>query len=186
MELIDIMKLYDGKKVLDKFSLNAERGKPICLYGSSGCGKTTVLNIVAGLTGIDRGQIRGTDKKRIAYLFQEDRLIESSTTGDNIMLSARDNNLAEKIIEVCEVSDYLSKYPAQLSGGMKRRIAIARAVAFDGDIVLLDELFNGIDERRTKRIALFLREYLNDKICIVVSHNLNDAEILGAQLCKME
>ncbi len=184
MELNNITKSYDGKKVLDKFSLSVKKGKTVCLFGESGCGKTTVLNIVSGLTDIDGGEIIGTDGKRISYLFQEDRLLESATAEENIMLSAKNKELSKKIIDVCEISDFLNQYPSQMSG-MKRRIAIARAIAFDGDIVLLDEPFNGIDTKRVEKISEFLLEFLKDKVCIVVTHSLFEAELLEAEIINL-
>lgn len=182
MELKNIVKMYSGKKVLDKFSLSVEKGKPIFLFGESGCGKTTILNIVSGLTDIDSGEIKGTDGKRISYLFQEDRLLESATAEENIMLSAKNKDLSEKIIKICDISEFLNQYPSQMSGGMKRRVAIARAVAFDGEIVLLDEPFNGIDKKRVEEITEFLKDYFKDKISIIVSHNLAEANLLEAEI----
>ncbi|MEA4973275.1 MAG: ATP-binding cassette domain-containing protein [Candidatus Metalachnospira sp.] len=185
MELNKITKSYDGRMVLDRFSLAVENGRTVCLFGESGCGKTTILNIISGLTEIDSGEVKGTKGKRISYLFQEDRLLESATAEENIMLSTKNMELSKKIIEVCDISDYLNLYPSQMSGGMKRRVAIARAVAFDGEIVLLDEPFNGIDTKRVEKAADFLREFLMSKICIVVSHSLNDAELLSAQVFNL-
>jgi len=185
LELDNITKSYNGRMVLNKFSLHVEKGSPTCLFGESGCGKTTVLNIISGLTPIDSGIIRGIEGKRISYLFQEDRLLNSATAEENIMLSAKNKELSKKIIEVCEITEYLSQYPPQLSGGMKRRVAIARAVAFDGDILLLDEMFNGIDLNRVEKISGFLNKIIKDKICIIVSHNLREAELFRAEVINM-
>ena len=72
-----------------------------------------------------------------------------------------------------------------MSGGMKKRTAIARAVGYDGDIILLDEPFNGIDNKRVEAIAEFMKDFIKDKICIVVTHNKHEADILGAKIIKI-
>ena len=168
-EMTDIVKSYGDKKVLDGVSLRAERGKPICLFGPSGCGKTTLLNIAAGILKADSGTIT-KQGDRISYVFQEDRLLPHSTARENIMLSAKNKE------------EFLDTYPDSMSGGMKKRTAIARAVAFDGDIFLLDEPFNGIDEKRKIKICECIKEAVKNKICIIVSHDRRDAELLDAEL----
>ena len=162
-EMTDIVKSYGDKKVLDGVSLRAERGKPVCLFGPSGCGKTTLLNIAAGILKADSGNIT-KQGDRVSYVFQEDRLLPHSTARENIMLSARNKELAEKIIEAAELEEFLDTYPDSMSGGMKKRTAIARAVAFDGDIFLLDEPFNGIDEKRKIKICECIKEAVKKKI----------------------
>lgn len=180
-EMTDIVKSYGDKKVLDGVSIRAERGKPVCLFGPSGCGKTTLLNIAAGILKADSGTIT-KQGDRVSYVFQEDRLLPHSTARENIMLSARNKELAEKIIEAAELEEFLDTYPDSMSGGMKKRTAIARAVAFDGDIFLLDEPFNGIDEKRKIKICECIKEAVKNKICIIVSHDRRDAELLDAEL----
>ncbi len=183
MELKNIVKSYDGRRVLDGFSINAEKGGPVCLFGPSGCGKTTVLNIIAGLIKPDSGEIVGNGGK-ISYVFQEDRLLEWSNCEENIMLTASNVKKAKEFIHVAGLDDCMRLYPAQMSGGMRKRAAIARAVAYDGDIVLLDEPFDGIDEERAEKIAEFLRRFVSDKICILVTHDTRQAQWLNAKIIK--
>ena len=101
---------------------------------------------------------------------------------ENIMLSAKNTELAHKISDVCGITEFLKLYPNEMSGGMKKRTAIARAIAFDGDMLLLDELFNGIDEERIDRIIEFLKTYIENKVCIIVTHDINQAKKLNAKI----
>ena len=184
MKFENVVKLYNGKKVLDSLSFEAEKGKPVCLFGESGSGKTTALNIAAGLCKADGGSITGAEG-RISYVFQEDRLLEWFTAEENIMMTAVNIPAVKKIINVAELEDCLNMYPLQMSGGLKKRTAIARAVGYDGDIILLDEPFNGIDNKRVEAIAEFMKDFIKDKICIVVTHNKHEADILGAKIIKI-
>ncbi|MCD8036984.1 MAG: ATP-binding cassette domain-containing protein [Clostridiales bacterium] len=181
MELKNITKSYDGRLVLNNFSMKAEKGEIMCLFGPSGCGKTTVLNIIAGLIKADRGEIFENAGK-ISYVFQEDRLLEWSTCRENIMLTASNKDKADEFIKISGLDDCLDLYPNQMSGGMRKRAAIARAVAYDGDIVLLDEPFNGIDEERAESIAKYLKDFVLDKICILVTHDMHHAKWMDAKI----
>lgn len=184
VRLDNIKKSYNGKTILNGLTFEAKRGQPICLFGQSGCGKTTVLNIIAGLTKADGGSIIGNEG-RISYVFQEDRLLEQLSAKENIMLTARNRKAADSFIEAAGLSECIDMYPADMSGGMKRRTAIARAVAFDGGIMLLDEPFNGIDAGRKKAIAEFLKSFVSDKLCIMVTHDRTDAGLMDAEIFEI-
>lgn len=180
VEIKNLVKSYDGKVILDNVNLKIEKGETVCIFGPSGQGKTTLLNIIAGLVCQDCGTITNNNCN-ISYVFQEDRLLNWSTARENIMLSARNIEAAEQFIKIAGIEDCLNMYPEQMSGGMKRRTAIARAVAYDGDIFLLDEPFNAIDEKRAKRIAEYMKKLMKDKVCILVTHNLKEAEWFEAK-----
>lgn len=184
VRLDNIKKSYNGKAILNGLTFEAKRGQPICLFGQSGCGKTTVLNIIAGLTKADGGSIIGNEG-RISYVFQEDRLLEQLSAKENIMLTARNRKAADSFIEAAGLSECIDMYPADMSGGMKRRTAIARAVAFDGGIMLLDEPFNGIDAGRKKAIAEFLKSFVSDKLCIMVTHDRTDSGLMDAEIFEI-
>ena len=184
VRLDNIKKSYNGKAILNGLTFEAKRGQPICLFGQSGCGKTTVLNIIAGLTKANGGSIIGNEG-RISYVFQEDRLLEQLGAKENIMLTARNRKAADSFIEAAGLSECIDMYPADMSGGMKRRTAIARAVAFDGGIMLLDEPFNGIDAGRKKAIAEFLKSFVSDKLCIMVTHDRTDAGLMDAEIFEI-
>lgn len=184
MELKNIVKSYDSKKILDGLSLKAEKGETVCLFGPSGCGKTTVLNIIAGLVKPDSGEVRGNGGK-ISYVFQEDRLLEWSDCEENIMMTASNRKAADEFIHTAGLDESLTLLPKQMSGGMRKRAAIARAVGYDGDILLLDEPFNGIDEERAESIAEYLKKFVSEKICILVTHDIKEARWLNAKILEI-
>lgn len=177
-----VYKCYNEKDVIRNFSAEIREGKPVCFFGESGCGKTTLINIAAGLVKPDKGKIITEKIAHTSVVFQEDRLLESCTAEENIMLSAKNTELAHKISDVCGITEFLKLYPNEMSGGMKKRTAIARAVAFDGDMLLLDEPFNGIDEERIDKIIRFLKTYIENKVCIIVTHDINQAKKLNAKI----
>ena len=182
MELKDIVKGYNGRTVINGFSMKADKDRAVCLFGPSGCGKTTILNIIAGLTRADSGMIMGNNLK-ISYLFQENRLLENLSAEKNIMLTASNPRAALELVELIGFKGALKLYTDDMSGGMKRITAILRAIAYDGDIFLLDEPFNGIDEKTAERIAGYIREL--NKICIIVTHSSKEAEWLDAEIIKI-
>ncbi|GFI62323.1 taurine import ATP-binding protein TauB [Clostridiales bacterium] len=181
MKLTNITKAYNGKKIIRNLSLVPEKGTPICIFGPSGCGKTTLLNIIAGLVKPDEGTVL-LESEKISYVFQEDRLINWISAEENIFLTASNEKKAWEFIYKAGLEDCLKLYPLQMSGGMRRRTAIARAVAKDGEILLLDEPFNGIDKERKEAISRFLKGFAREKICIMVSHDMLEADMLGAEI----
>ena len=145
--------------MLDRFSLDLPAEGLTALSGPSGCGKTTLLRVMAGLERPQGGTVSGLDPARAAFLFQEDRLLPWRTVGQHItdvLPRARRGELAEWLA-FAELEDEADAYPAALSGGMARRLALARCAALGGDILLLDEPFTGVDPARTGRIIERLR-----------------------------
>lgn len=183
-EMTGIAKSYGYRKILDGVELSVREGEPVCLFGPSGCGKTTLLSIAAGLTIPDEGKIIN-GKKSVSCVFQEDRLLPWCTAGENIMISARNREAASAMTEAAGLCEYLDYYPNEMSGGMRRRTAIARAAAFDGDIYILDEPFTGIDDERKEKICVCLRKLVRNKICLMASHDIRDAELMGAGILKI-
>ena len=181
----NVYKAFDNKDVLCDISFKVEKGKTRCFIGPSGCGKTTILNLIAGLIEVDSGEIIGTMNKKISYVFQEDRLVEGISAIDNIEMALRNNGALNEFLEISHMKKHIDLYPEDMSGGMKKRVNIARAIAFDGDIILLDEPFNGIDEKMAETIAQFLKQILKDKICILVTHDKREAEMLDAEIISM-
>lgn len=174
---------YGDKQILKDVSLKIKTGERICLFGPSGCGKTTLLRLIAGLEKADSGKVLVNG--RVSVVFQEDRLLEWYTVRQNLELVEKDNKKVDEILKRLDILDVADSMPSTLSGGMKRRVAIARAVAFGGDILLLDEVFNGIDKQRKLKIADYLLEIYKDKTIIAVSHIKEDANMLGAKIFDM-
>ena len=159
IEARDLTLRYGDKLVLDRFSVELPSQGLTALSGPSGCGKTTLLRVLAGLDLPEAGTVDGVDPSRTAFLFQEDRLLPWRTAGQQItdvLPPARRGELADWLA-CAELSGEENTYPAALSGGMARRLALARCAALGGELLLLDEPFAGVDLRRAARILERLR-----------------------------
>lgn len=149
---------YGEKRVLDDFSLVLPETGITALSGPSGCGKTTLLRVLAGLQRRSAGVV--TVPPRPTLLFQENRLLPWRTVEQHIadVLPRARRGEAGRWLALVELEEEARSYPGALSGGMGRRLALARALACGGGLYLLDEPFTGIDPERTKRLMAFLRE----------------------------
>ena len=150
---------YGDKPVLDRFSLEIPKSGLTALSGPSGCGKTTLLRVLAGLTKPDSGAVSGVDPARTAFLFQEDRLLPWRTAEQNItdVLPRARREEGARWLAFAELTGEGGAYPAALSGGMARRLALARCAALGGELLLLDEPFAGVDPARAARLLDRLR-----------------------------
>lgn len=159
IKLWNITVCYGEKLILDRFSLEIPRRGLTALSGPSGCGKTTLLRAAAGLAKPSEGSVSGVDPARTAFLFQEDRLLPWRTVYQHItdVLPRSRRGEAGRWLAFAELEGEGNAYPAALSGGMARRLALARCAALGGDLFLLDEPFAGVDQERTARILDHLR-----------------------------
>lgn len=159
IELRDVTVRYGDKLVLDRFSLDIPDCGLTALSGPSGCGKTTLLRVLAGLTRPEEGAASGLDPARTAFLFQEDRLLPWRTVSQHItdVLPRSRRGEAGRWLAFAELEGEGEAYPAALSGGMARRLALARCAALGGELLLLDEPFAGVDRLRAARILERLR-----------------------------
>lgn len=173
---------YPEKPVLTDFSLTITPGETVCLSGPSGCGKTTVLRLIAGLETPDAGTV--SVDGRVAVVFQDDRLVPWLTVRDNILLVAP-NADADALLADMGLAGEEDARVDSLSGGMQRRVAIARALAIDGDVLLLDEPFNGLDDAAAAVVAAQIRTTYANKTVVLVSHHERDAHLLDAKVFKM-
>lgn len=161
---------FGEKAVLEDFSLEIPEKGITVLRGPSGCGKTTLLRVLAGLQKLDSGEVLGISPQDTAFLFQENRLLPWRTVTRHItdVLPRPRWGEAEKWLALVELAEEGESYPAQLSGGMGRRLALARCLALGGRLCLLDEPFAGVDPERAKRILNRLREL--ETPILLVSH----------------
>ena len=159
IKLENITLRYGGKLVLDRFSLELPGRGFTALSGPSGCGKTTLLRVLAGLAAPECGTVSGIDPARTAFLFQEDRLLPWRTVRQHIadVLPRARRGEVGKWLAFAEMEGEGDACPAGLSGGMARRLALARCAALGGELLLLDEPFAGVDQERTARILDRLR-----------------------------
>ncbi|MEG1857715.1 MAG: ATP-binding cassette domain-containing protein, partial [Pseudoflavonifractor sp.] len=155
----DLTLRYGEKLVLDRLSLDLSTVGITALAGPSGCGKTSLLRILAGLQAPDSGSVEAPPPGEIAFLFQEDRLLPWRTCREHItdVLPRSRWREASDFLALTELDGEAAAYPSSLSGGMGRRLALARALALGGQLYLLDEPFAGVDAPRIERILAGIR-----------------------------
>ncbi len=187
--ITNLTKKFGKKTVFKNFSVTLPSNGLIALSGESGAGKTTLLRMIAGLDTKYSGKIDLGQHTGISYAFQESRLLNTSTVLENVSLPLGNTKEAKEIAAFClselGLGNELRSYPEELSGGMKQRVSIARALAFDGDVILLDEPFNGIDENRVDDIIKLIKRLSKTRLFIIVSHNAEHIEKLGCKILKI-
>ena len=175
------------KKVFDSLNLQSD-SRIICIMGHSGCGKTTLLHILAGLLKPSSGTVSDFPEK-VSVMFQEDRLLPWLNAYENVALvqstpferwNGQDDR-ASQILRSLDIDPAMDI--GSMSGGMKRRVALARALVFDSEALLLDEPFKGMDEDLTVRAADLVRR--QGKITIVSTHSEAEARALGATVIRL-
>ena len=189
VQCANLSKSFENKLALDDFNISFPAGKVTALMGPSGQGKTTLARIISSLETADGGKVNFSERSKISFLFQEDRLLPWLNIYDNIALaqggaecSARIRALAEHL----EIEDMLWQLPAALSGGMKHRAALARTFIADSNLLILDEPFRGLDEKLKGRIVNRLWEAETaGKTVILITHNPEDAEKLADGAMEM-
>jgi NitT/TauT family transport system ATP-binding protein len=192
VRLTDLSKTYgsgaSAVQALDRVSLTVGEGEFVCLIGASGCGKSTLLSLVAGLDSPTSGTV-DTGGRRVAMMFQEPGLLPWLTVAANIELAQRARKVpkpqrrarAEQLLQTVRLEGFGSRRPHELSGGMRQRAALARSLAQDADVLLMDEPFGALDA--------MTRDLLHDeleRICaertmtvLFVTHNVREAARLG-------
>ncbi|CEO34619.1 taurine-transporting AtPase [[Clostridium] sordellii] len=196
IKLVNVSKFYtvekESMKVLNGIDLNIPANKITVILGRSGCGKTTLLRLVSGLEEFDQGEILGANSKRKAYVFQEDRLMPWLDVKKNITFGIHnkdiDNSKIDKIIETVGLKKFYSAYPRQLSGGMKQRVSIARAFAYDPDFIMMDEPFSALDFFTREQMQKELLKIHQTSKCSIlfVTHSIDEALILGDKIVILE
>lgn len=174
-----LVKAYDGTKIIDGFDIEFPEKGVVCLLGKSGCGKTTLMNCIAGLEKYDGGTVEGIDRKKISFVFQEDRLLPWINARNNILAVNNDEKLCDDILDKMGLAEHAKKLPKELSGGMRQRVAIARAAAYGGDIIMLDEPFKGIDIKTKAAVFELVKGFIKDKLCIFITHDIEEAKALA-------
>lgn len=188
---------------LTSVSLDIRKGEFISLLGPSGCGKTTLLRIIADLLAPTRGVITvGGETPRAARLkgrygivFQSAVLYDWRTVKKNVMLplevmhipKAERGERAEKMLELVGLSDFANHYPCQLSGGMQQRVGIARALAVQPEILLMDEPFSALDEFTREKLHVDLLKIWRktNKTVVFVTHNIQESVFLSDRVCVL-
>jgi len=205
IEFRNVTMIYDGRKVLDDLSFKVMKGETKIILGGSGCGKSTTIKLVLGLVKPDSGQILvdGEDvtnyaegqmmsvRKKIGMIFQEGALFDSLSVYENVAFKLHEQGVPEEEVEsevrrmlrFVNLEDAIEKMPSELSGGMRRRVGIARALVGDPKIVMFDEPTAGLDPPTARTIcelAMKLRD-LEDVSSIFVTHEMNNLDYLTSE-----
>ncbi len=185
----NLTKSYGEKTVLNNVTICFEEGKRTALMGPSGCGKTTLLRIIAGLENANSGTVLGIKAGDFGMVFQEARLFPTATAEENVALVRRnkkDGYAAQALLALGFDGADLKKRPSELSGGMQRRVAIARAIAYcdqlysegKAPILLLDEAIKELDEASAECALSFITDFCDRTQCtvITVTHDTEEAK----------
>lgn len=194
---------YDDVYLLHDLNLTIKQGERICFMGPSGCGKTTILQLISGILTPKSGQVSGVNTKRISMVFQENRLCEPLSAKANLQIGLlrgaynpnkehtidlgggklmRQSFLDTQLKEVGICTAEKQKV-SSFSGGMKRRVAILRAMLSDSELVIMDEPFQGLDEKAKREVITYIDKHLGDRTFILVTHDKAEAMLLG---CRIE
>ena len=177
LEAIKLSKSFEGKQVISQFSQGFESGVRYCLMGPSGCGKTTLLNLLMGLVKPDSGKVKA-DGVRFSAVFQENRLLDQMTAAANVALvSQSSREEIETLLRELGIDDESLPQPVSTySGGMKRRVALCRALLAEYDVLILDEPYKGLDEDTRAKVMRIVARYTQGKTVILVTHDREETE----------
>ena len=187
--ITDLCKTFDDNEVLKNVNITLKDNSIYCLMGASGIGKTTLLRILMGLEHADSGSISGIDIKSISCMFQEDRLIPYLSAIDNVRIVLRGKNNRDEIrnnLLSILPDDSLDIPVSSLSGGMKRRVALARALSYPGKLIILDEPFTGLDKDTKLNVIDYILKMRNNRTLLIVTHGTDDADLLDAKIIKLD
>ncbi|MFR8991088.1 MAG: ATP-binding cassette domain-containing protein [Fusobacterium sp.] len=193
MQLKNIVKDYGDKKVLGGIDIEIEEEKITAILGESGCGKSTLLNIIAGKIKDYSGEVifEREHKKGISYVFQEDTLIPWKTVYNNLEFvlkgkveKSQIDERIKKYLKIVNLEGSEKEFPNMLSGGMKRRVGIARAFAFPSNYMFMDEPFEFLDVKIKEEIVedLIKLQESEKKTIILITHDIDTAIILGEKI----
>jgi NitT/TauT family transport system ATP-binding protein len=188
--LAGIRRIFPGNVIaIDGIDLKVSAGEFVAILGPSGCGKSTLLRIIAGLDKPDAGTVHSGAKRKIGYVFQDAHLLPWRRTLDNValplelmgMTRAQRSHAAAQVLAQVGLSDALDRYPAQLSGGMRMRVSLARALVTNPTLLLLDEPFAALDEITRQQLDEQLHQlWLARRMTVIfVTHSIIEAAFLA-------
>ena len=196
IKLKNIQKSYQVEDrnvpVLNGIDLDIPQGQITVILGQSGCGKTTLLRLTGGLEPADSGEILWEGNHKTAFVFQEPRLMPWLTVWDNVVFGLKkaeqDKEKIQSLIGTVGLSRFEKAYPSQLSGGMKQRAAIARALAYEPDFIMMDEPFAALDYFTREQMQKELLRVRQKQRCSIlfVTHSIDEALLLGHKIVVIE
>ena len=176
--------------VLRELSLNIKKDKITVILGRSGCGKTTLLRLIAGLESVSLGEIKFKEQAKIGFVFQEARLMPFLNVYENIVFPLKKHEIeVEKIdslISMIGLSDFKFAAVSQLSGGMSSRVSLARVLAYEANLILMDEPFAALDAFTRASMQAEILKIQADKTIIFVTHNIDEALFLADEIILLE
>ncbi|MFI3142117.1 MAG: ATP-binding cassette domain-containing protein [Clostridia bacterium] len=175
---------YGDEKILDDFSCEFEKGERVCISAPSGRGKTTLLRLISGLEKPKQGKIEIHTGTKLSVVFQDDILLPWYTAKQNVAIVSSEET-AKNSLDKLGLSAAYDKLPRELSGGMQRRVELARALAHGGNVLILDEAFKGLDDELKNEIMQILIEQYRDKLIIFTSHDKIEQEIFATRTIKL-
>ncbi|HNW05124.1 MAG TPA: ATP-binding cassette domain-containing protein [Oscillospiraceae bacterium] len=167
-----------GRAILERFDFSLEEKTRTAILGTSGCGKTTLLRLAAGLQKPDSGAAEPFSGKP-SFLFQDDRLVPWSDALENLTILGIPQERAREYLAKVGLAGEEGKLPEELSGGMKRRLAVARCFAYGGDAFYLDEPLQGLDLKTAGDVLAFMAGELSGKSALLITHNPEEALALA-------
>ena len=196
LEIKNLSKKYHTKngeiKAIDNISFDIYEEEFLCVIGSSGCGKSTLLNILANLDIASSGEIIKNNDLKIGYMLQEDcllpwlNILDNATLGLDIMHIKTEENVkyVKNLLEKYGLGDFLEKYPNQLSGGMRQRVALIRTLATKPDILLLDEPFSALDYMSRLMVSEDVSKIIKNekKTVVMITHDIAEALSLADRI----
>lgn len=184
-----LSKKYKNKIVLKDFSAVIKEGKTTVIMAPSGMGKTTFIRILSGLEKADSGTIEGIEGKKISMVFQEDRLCSNLNAVSNVRMVCNKSISRKQIYDELAAVGLVGSETqpvSQLSGGMKRRVALVRALMAEYDLLILDEPFKGLDEENKKKVMDYAKRKTKGKTVILVTHEEEEAALMGGEIILLE
>lgn len=197
---VDIEKELELFKLDIKFNINKE---VLAIQGASGSGKTTILNIIAGLVKADRSEIANGDvilessnkniylpsrKRNVGYMFQNYGLFPHLNVEKNIKFAMKDNELYDILLDVLNLTDLLKRYPSDISGGEKQRVALLRTLVTKPKVLLMDEPFSALDTQLKEKLYPSFRELIKslDIPVLIITHDNDEAKILADKIIHID
>ena len=176
--------------VLRELSLNIKKDKITVILGRSGCGKTTLLRLIAGLESVSLGEIKFKEQAKIGFVFQEPRLMPFLNVYENIVFALKKYEIDEvkidRLILMIGLSDFKFAAVSQLSGGMSSRVSLARVLAYEANLILMDEPFAALDAFTRASMQAEILKLQAGKTIIFVTHNVDEALYLADEIILLE
>ncbi|OUT13589.1 ABC transporter ATP-binding protein [Campylobacter concisus] len=194
IEILNLSKHFfiNGKRidVLKELDLSIKKDKITVILGRSGCGKTTLLRLIAGLEGVSLGEIKFKEQAKIGFVFQEPRLMPFLNVYENIVFALKKHEIDEvkidRLISMIGLNEFKFAAVSQLSGGMSSRVSLARVLAYEANLILMDEPFAALDAFTRASMQAEILKLQAGKTIIFVTHNVDEALYLADEIILLE